>query len=181
MLLRVGCRRSVGGGRRFVRTGLHLIVVAGDVYLRGFQGLVAEQALLANHVSSEGAQEVMSDLLRVDALYVGADDGLLFLEDSNVAVHLHIRELLVFEVLQGGRYLVLTLVVEQYIEGARVVVYFKLSAHRLFDSSQDAADENDVVDRVAVIFALAQSQKEGYLPRHRVSAEPQQPCEQSQA
>ena len=123
----------------------------------------------------------MSNLLRVDALYVRANDSLFFLEDSDIAVHFHIRELLVLEVLQRGRNLVLALVVEQHIESSRVVVYFELRTHRLLDPSQDAADQNDVVDRVTVVFALAQSRKEEYLPRHRVWAELPPPYEQSQA
>lgn len=62
------------------------------------------------HIS---AKEVVGELIELlDLLDVRAHNGLLFLEHPDVPVHLCITELVVLEVLQGHRHLVLSFVVE---------------------------------------------------------------------
>ena len=69
-----------------------------------------------------------------DSLDVGSNDGLLLLEDPDVSINFHISKLLVLEISESSRNLILTLVIKQDVEGASVIIYFKLSPHRLFYS-----------------------------------------------
>lgn len=84
---------------------------------------------------------------------MSSHDGLLLFKDADVTVDLNVSELLVAEIFERGGHLVLTFMIEEHVECARVVVYFKLCAHRLFYTTQYATDEDDIVDGVAVVLA----------------------------
>lgn len=117
-----------------------------------FSGL--QDALLSDAVAYINGQEMVGEL--VELLYtldVSTHDGFLLLEDSDIAIDLDICKLLVLKVPQGSWNLVLSLMVEENVECARVIVDLKLSPHGLLYSSQNPAAEDDVVDGVTVILA----------------------------
>jgi len=89
----------------------------------------------------------------LDLLNMRTDNGLLFLEYSDIAINFNIGELLVLEVLERSGNLVFALMIEQNVECACVIVDFELSSHWFFDTAQDASAENDIVDGISVIFA----------------------------
>ena len=103
------------------------------------------------HVSR---QEVIGHLVKLlNALDVCADDSLLFFEDSDVTVHFSVAELIIIEVPQRCRHLVLALVVEDDVERASVVIDFELSAHRFLNSTKKSAHKDDVIDRISIKLA----------------------------
>ena len=87
-----------------------------------------------------------------DSLDVGSNDGLLLLEDPDVSINFHISKLLVLEISESSRNLILTLVIKQDVEGTSVIIYFKLSPHRLFYSPENSTTKNDVIYRISIIF-----------------------------
>ena len=92
----------------------------------------------------------------VELLYafdVSAYDGLLFLKNTDVPVDLGIAELVVVEVAEGCRDLVLAFVVEQNVESACDVINLELSPHGLLNAAQETANQDDVVYGVAVKLA----------------------------
>ncbi len=112
-------------------SGFHEATLGPDVHGQ-FAGL--EDALAADLLGDEDREKVVGDLFEaLDAFDVSADDGLFFLENADVPVDLSIGELLVLEGLKGGRYLILGLVVEEDVVGARGVVDLELRPHRLVD------------------------------------------------
>ena len=88
-----------------------------------------------------------------DALDVRAHDRLLLLKDTDVTVDLSIAELLVIEVAQGRGHLILALMVEQDVERTSIVIDLKLGAHWLLNTAQEATNQDNVVNRVAVKLA----------------------------
>ena len=80
----------------------------------------------------------------IDALDMSAYDCLLLLEYPNRTIHLHIQELVVIEILQGGGYLVLPLLIEYHLERLSGIVDFKQGAHRLLLLPDDPAYDNDL-------------------------------------
>ena len=89
----------------------------------------------------------------LNALDVCTNDSLLLLEHSDIPVDLSISELLIVEISESSRHLILTLVVEKHMEGAGVVVNLKLRPHWLFYAFQQSANDNDVIDWVSVELA----------------------------
>ena len=71
-----------------------------------------------------------------DAFDVGANDSFLFFEDTDSSIDLDVTELLVVEVSEGGRHLVLAFMVKEDVESTRIIVDFKLGAHWLFYSTE---------------------------------------------
>lgn len=107
-------------------------------------------------------QEVVGHFVElINLLDVGADDGLLLLEDADGPVHFHVHfvsaageqvrvftqfciYLLILEVFQGNWYLVLALLVKYHFEGSRVVVDLEQRAHRLLGTLNDTAYDDDL-------------------------------------
>lgn len=113
-----------------------------------------ENALFANAVGYIGGQEVICHLVKLlDALDMRPNDRLFLFEDANVSIHFSVAELIVVEVAQRGRHLVFSLVVEKDMESTCIVINLKLSAHGFLYASQQSADQDDVVDGVAVELA----------------------------
>jgi hypothetical protein len=82
-------------------------------------------------------QEVVSQFIKfVNPLDMCTHNCLLFFKHSDITIYFSIAELIVLEVFQGHRDLVFSLMVEQYMESAGVIINFKLGSHGLFNSSQ---------------------------------------------
>ena len=86
------------------------------------------------------------------SFYMSTHNCFFLFKHSNVAIYFYIGELFVMEISQCSRHLVFTFVIKQYVEGACVVINFELCPHRLLYSSQDSAAQNNIVDRVPVVF-----------------------------
>ena len=82
-----------------------------------------------------------------------ADNSLLLFEYPDISIYFNICKLFILEVLQCSWHLVLALMVKQHVKSTSVVVDLKLSSHWFFDTTQYTATENDIVDRISVIFA----------------------------
>ena len=87
-----------------------------------------------------------------DSLDMGSNNGLLLLEDPDISINFHISKLLVLEISESCGNLVLTLVIKQDVEGASIIVNFKLSPHRFFYSPQNSTTKNNVIYRISIIF-----------------------------
>ena len=119
---------------------------------RQFSGL--QNAFLSDAVGNVSAQEVVRHFVKLfNPLDMRAYDGLFFFEDPNVSVDFGIAKLVVIEIAEGSRDLILTLMVKEDMESACVVIDLELGSHGLLDSTQQAADEDDVVNGVAVKLA----------------------------
>lgn len=93
-------------------------------------------------------QEVVSQLIKlIDSLNMSAYDCFLLLEDPNVAVYLGVAKLFIAEVPQRSGNLVFTFMVEKNEESPCVVIDLELRAHRLLNTADQAASQDDVVDR----------------------------------
>lgn len=112
-----------------------------------------EYPLLPDAVAHVDAQEVICQLVKLlDLLDVTSYDGLLLLEDTDIAVDLNIGELLIDKITKGSWYLILALVIKEDVEGPRVVVDLELCTHWFFNTAEDAAAEDDVVDWVTIVL-----------------------------
>lgn len=86
----------------------------------------------------------------LNLLDVGPNNRFLFFKHSDRSVDLHVHKVLVIEILESNRHLILSLLVEDDLKRARVIVDFKESAHGLLLLGSDAANDDDLVDRVAI-------------------------------
>lgn len=115
---------------------------------------VGEHSLLADAVSDEDLEEMVSDLVHLfDLLNVSTDDGFLLLEHSDSSVHLDIHQLLIVKVLQSDWNLVLTLLVEDDLERSGVVVDLEAGAHSLLNLVGNTSDNDDIINSFTLDFA----------------------------
>lgn len=117
-----------------------------------FTGL--QNTFLSDAVGNVSAQKVVRQLVKLfNSLDMRSYDRFFFFEDSNVPVDFGIAKLVVIEISEGGRDLILTLMVKENVESACVVINLELGSHGLLNSTQQTADEDDVVNGVAVKLA----------------------------
>lgn len=80
-------------------------------------------------------------------------DSLFLLEDPNITIYFCITELVVIEVTQGRGHLILSLMVEKNMKGACVIVNLELGSHWLVHSSQESANQDNVINGISVKLA----------------------------
>ncbi len=102
----------------------------------------------------EYRQVVVSEfLILIELLDMRTHYGLILLEHSDVSIELGIAELFIIEILERQGNLVFRLMVEDDKVSARVVIDLELGPHGFLDLLQEAAHQDDVVDRVPIELA----------------------------
>ena len=89
----------------------------------------------------------------LNALNVRPDDRLLILEHSDVSVDFYIGELLVVEVSEGGRHLILALVIEEDVIGMSVIINLELGPHWLLKSPKQSTHHYHIIHWLPIELA----------------------------
>ena len=113
-----------------------------------------EDPFLAGEVSDVCGKEMVCYLIELlDAFDMDANNSFLLFEYTDGAIDLDVAELLVIEVPESLRKLVLVFVVEEDVESAGIVVDFKLGTHGFLYATQDSSTDDDVINWVTFEFA----------------------------
>ena len=113
-----------------------------------------EDPFLAGEVSDVCGKEMVCYLIELlDAFDMDANNSFLLFEYTDGAIDLDVAELLVIEVTESLRKLVLVFVVEEDVESASIVVDFKLGTHGLLYATEESPTDDDVINWVTFEFA----------------------------
>ena len=83
------------------------------------------------------------------SFYVGSNNCLFFFKNSDISINFGVTKLIILKVSQCCRDLVFTFMVKKYKKSSCIIINLKLSPHRLFNSPNKTASENNVIYRVA--------------------------------
>lgn len=97
---------------------------------------------------------MICDLIHfINFLDVSANNCFLFLEDSDRSIYLHVHVLFIIKVLEGNRYFIFTLLIEDNFEGTSVIANFKERTHWLLLFVDDSANDDNLIDLITIDFA----------------------------